>query len=363
MISPSGNPGKRLDRVDLLLIGALALAGASYAAANWRQGPEGGPAQGVPRVFSAVASKLNFSGEAAVPTPAAPPSILKEQEWGEMTGELARLSTRYSGRVAIYLRDLRSGKTWSYHESDLFPSASLIKVPIMVCVFYRIQEGKMSLSDKLALRRPLRRGGSGSLKWQPDGSRFTVWELVGRMINESDNTATAMLLDSMGLGYVQQQFPRMGLVYTGIYEEGMSIRGGKVAHENYTTAQEMTMLLEKIYRGELVDRNSSQLMLDFLRRKKAIASRLAKGLPLGWSIAHKTGLLRQACHDSAIFLTPNGDYALTVLTGQNASYKIAKDFITRLGRITFKHYNGEKRYYAKAVRRAWPYGKGPGAAR
>ncbi len=71
-----------------------------------------------------------------------------------------------------------------------------------------------------------------------------------------------------------------------------------------------------------------------------MASRLAKGLSAGWEIAHKTWLLRQACHDSAIFLMPRGDYALIVLTGQNRNRKAAKDFISRLGRVTFRHYRG-----------------------
>jgi beta-lactamase class A len=91
-------------------------------------------------------------------------------------------------------------------------------------------------------------------------------------------------------------------------------------------------------------------MLDILKKPKAVASRLAKGMPPGWEIAHKTGLLRQACHDSAIFLSPNGDYAITVLTGQNRSYSQAKDFITKLAKVTFKNYAGPN-YYAKATPR------------
>jgi beta-lactamase class A len=146
---------------------------------------------------------------------------------------------------------------------------------------------------------------------------------------------------------VQQQFPRMGLLYTGIYEEGMSIKGGRVMHENYTTAREMSSLMDKIYTGQAVDKVSSEVMLEILKKPKAVASRLAKGMPTGWEIAHKTGLLRQACHDSAVFLTPNGDYQITVLTGQNRAYSTAKDFITKVAHVTFRHYAGPQ-YLAKA---------------
>jgi beta-lactamase class A len=73
-------------------------------------------------------------------------------------------------------------------------------------------------------------------------------------------------------------------------------------------------------------------------------------MPKGWEIAHKTGLERKACHDAAIFFTPNGDYAITVLTGQNRSYSEAKNFITKIGHVTFADYAGP-RYIASLPRR------------
>lgn len=274
----------------------------------------------------------------------------RDAAWDKMISQLDTLSARYPGRVSIYLKDLHSNRSWVHNPDDLFPAASLIKVPIMIAAFYRIRDGGLSLDDTLTITRRNRVGGSGSLKWRPDGTRLTVREVLTFMINESDNTGTKMMLERLGIDYVQQQFPRMGLLYTGIYEEGMSIKGGRVMHENYTTAREMEMLMEKIYRGEAVDKQSSELMMEILKKKKAVASRLAKGMPLNWEIAHKTGLLRQACHDSAIFLTPNGDYAITVLTGQNPSYSQAKNFITKLAHITFENYAGP-RYIASVPRR------------
>ncbi|MBI5211519.1 MAG: serine hydrolase [Elusimicrobia bacterium] len=271
--------------------------------------------------------------------------------WERMTEDLFRLAASYRGRVAIVLKDLSTGNTWTYHQDDLFPAASLIKVPVMICVFAAINDGKLALSDKIALRRQHRTGGSGSVKWLHDGTRFTVRELLYRMINESDNTATAMLLDTISFRFVQEQLPKVGLFYTEVNAEGLSIKSGRVPRENYTTAREMTMLLERIYRGEVVNRASSELMMDILRHRRATRSRLAKGLPRGWELAHKTGLLRQACHDVAVVLTPHGDYVLTVLTGHNNSYGTAKDFISRLGKVTFKYYETRGHLLAKASAR------------
>ncbi|MBI5625424.1 MAG: serine hydrolase [Elusimicrobia bacterium] len=274
--------------------------------------------------------------------------------WEKMTEDLFRLAASYRGRVAIVLKDLQTGSVWSYHQDDLFPSASLIKVPVMLCVFSSINDGRVALSDRIVLRRKHRTGGSGSIKWFPDGTKLSVRELLYRMINESDNTATAMLLDTIGLDYVQAQLPKFGLFYTEVNPEGLSIQSGRVPRENYTTAREMTMLMERIYRGEMVTRASSELMMDILKHRRATRSRLAKGLPRGWELAHKTGLLRKACHDVAIVLTPYGDYSLTVLTGHNRSYGTAKDFISRLGKVTFKYYDARGHLVAGSSSRRGP---------
>ncbi len=376
MIRPEGEPLTRLGaphpvrliRPDLILVAAMLVVAASYALGyklDWSSDQGFGfveeeeeetagaqvPAPASLQTVSIVSPKIQpETAMGQAPTLSLAPNP-EEVNWEKMTGELTKQVSHHPGRVAVFLKDLKTQREWSYHPDDLFPAASLIKVPVLISAFYKIHAGELGLSDQLTLRRRTRVGGSGSLKWRPDGTKLTVEELLIRMINESDNTATAMLLDALGIGWVQQQFPRMGLLYTGIYPEGMSIKGGRVAHENYTTAREMSMLMESIYSGKAVDKDSSILMLEILKRRKATASRLAKGLPMGWEIAHKTGLLRLACHDSAIFLTPHGDYLMTVLTGQNRSYHSAKDFITKLGKITFRYYTGSDRLVRNARRR------------
>lgn len=364
----------RAQGADLLLFSALIVVGLSYGLGyrlDWA-GESGRPQDDMEVAeVPAPAATATAALPLAVPTlavPPAPPAAApqaatmapppapemrpdaRDAGWDKMTSSLDAMAARYPGRVAIYIKDLKTGRAWTHNPDDLFPAASLIKVPILIATFYRLREGGLSLDERLKLTRLNRRGGSGSLKWQRDGYTLTVRDALYHMIMESDNTATQMILERIGIGYVQQQFPRMGLLYTGIYEEGMSIKGGRVAHENYTTAREMEMLFEKIYRGEAVDKPSSDMMMEILKKPKAVASRLQKGMPAGWEIAHKTGLERQACHDSAIFFTPNGDYLVTVLTGQNASYGQAKDFITKVGHVTFANYAGP-RYIASAKKR------------
>src|SRR5205823_14052868 len=124
---------------------------------------------------------------------------------------------------------------------------------------------------------------------------------------------------------------------TEIHPEGFRLTGRRVAEDNMTSPRDMAYILEKIYQRELVSANASEQMLAILKHQK-LRDRLPRYLPTGWEIAHKTGLLRKACHDVGIVFSPGGDYLICVLTSHDATYKNAKRFIASLGRITYDSY-------------------------
>jgi len=268
---------------------------------------------------------------------------IEENQWNELVFKVEEKAKKYPANVGIFIKDLNQNREWSYNPDKLFPSASLIKLPIMASVLAKCESSKISLETELKLTRKDRRAGSGSLKWAREGTRLSILEIIYKMITESDNTATQMLLDYFGLNYFEYAFKKLGLVYTNITYEGMSLTSGRVAKENYTTAREMAYLLEKIYKGEIVSKQASELMLDILKRTKS-RSRLKKGIPLGWEIGHKTGLLRKSCHDAGIVFSPKGDYIVVVLTSNVPSYRSAKDFISNIAKITAYYYKYENSF-------------------
>ncbi|MCM2266495.1 MAG: class A beta-lactamase-related serine hydrolase [Elusimicrobiales bacterium] len=275
-------------------------------------------------------------------------SPIREEEWNVMVQELGEVSASYRGRVGIYLKDLHTGKTWEYNADKPFPSASLIKVPIMAAVFEKIRLGAITLDTQITLTRRGRVGGSGSLKWVREGTSLSVMEIIYKMITESDNTATKMLIDHFGMDYLAAAFERLGLEQTNITPEGMSLTSNRVARENLTTAREMGGLMERIYEGDLVNREASEFMLDVLKHTKS-RSRLRKGLPLGWEIGHKTGLLRKSCHDVGIVFSPRGDFVIAVLTSNVPDYTSAKNFIAKVARLTYKYYKIDSDYAGGAA--------------
>lgn len=269
------------------------------------------------------------------------PTPIPDARWQDLKGELSRQSAKFQGKTAVYLKDLKSEREWFHNVDDLFPSASLIKVPIMACVFKKIQENNLTLLTPLKLTRQTRVGGSGTLKWHRLGSTFSVGELLYHMITESDNTATHILVDNLGNEYLKEGFKNLNLTYTNFSEQGLRLTSSPVFRENYTTAREMGLLLEKIYRKELYDPAGSETMLELLKEQKH-RDRLGRLLPSGWMIANKTGLLRRACHDAGIIFTSDGhDYILVVLTWKAPNYKMAKHFIAKVGKTTYRYFAGE----------------------
>lgn len=270
-------------------------------------------------------------------------SPIKDEEWQEMVASLEQASGSYPGRVGIYIKDLQTGKTWEYNADRLFPSASLVKVPIMAAVLEKVKLGAITLDTQIKLTRRDRVGGSGTLKWVREGTSLSVMEIVYKMITESDNTATRMLIDYFGMDYLESNFKKLGLVQTNICQEGMSLASGRVKNDNYTTPREMASLMERIYSGVLVNREASQFMLEVLKHNKS-RSRLRKGLPIGWEIGHKTGLLRRACHDAGIVFSPRGDYVIAVLTSEAPNYTAAKNFISKVAKLTYMYYRIDPAY-------------------
>ena len=193
-----------------------------------------------------LASQTQQILSSAKPVPPGAPLAEQEADWQRMVARIGKLARRYRGHVAVEIEDLTRGERWTYHPDERFPSASLIKVPIMACVFGKIHEGGLSLDDIEVIGRKDRRSGSGSLKWRPAGTHITVRELLRHMITESDNTAAAVFIRLLGYDYLREHFAQMGLVKTSINRQGMSLRSGRVANENYTTAREMSSLLERI---------------------------------------------------------------------------------------------------------------------
>ncbi len=262
---------------------------------------------------------------------------INPDDWQSLVEAISQRAQGFRGDLGYVVKDFSSGRAAEINSAEAFPSASLIKFPILCAAFQAAEDRRFSLSAPVTLLRHDKRGGSGVLKFSPSGRVYTNRELLEAMIVHSDNTATELLIRQLGYDYLQDTFYRLGLKDTVITPQGFRLTSRRVPEDNMTSPRDMAYLLEKMYKRELVSAQASEAMLEILKHQK-LRDRLPRYLPKGWEIAHKTGLLRKACHDVGIVFSPHGDYMICVLTSHDATYKNAKRFIASIAKITYGFY-------------------------
>jgi beta-lactamase class A len=254
----------------------------------------------------------------------------KKTAWQKLKQDLSAQVRRFKGQPGIVIKDLQRNWEISYNKDLALPSASLAKIPIMAACFLASEQGRLVLSRQVILSNSDKLSGSGILKDVRPGTVFTVEELIGLMIYDSDNTATNILTNLVGIDYLNQTFNAWGFKDTNLSRRvaDFSLRDRGI--ENYTTAQDIAWLLERIYRKELISREVSEKCLRVLKLQR-VNDRIPKYLPAYIAVAHKTGLERNVCHDAGIIFGCKGDLLICVLTKHtNPNAAIAKNFIAQV---------------------------------
>lgn len=258
--------------------------------------------------------------------------------WQALDKKVTDEVNNFHAEVGVIIKDLNQGWQIIHRQNKLFPAASLVKIPIMFSCFYAAENGKISLEGKVPLNDTYKVPGSGWLKNIRGEAEFSVAQLIDLMITESDNTAANMLIDLLGLDYLNKSFKKFGLRNSNLSRKMMDFSDRRDGIENYTTARDISYILEKIYRGELINQKISKQCLELLERQK-MRDRIPARLPSDTIIAHKTGLERGICHDAGIVFTPNGDFLICVLVKhKHKTARPAKKFIARIAFLAYNYY-------------------------
>ncbi|MGA2089886.1 MAG: serine hydrolase [Endomicrobiales bacterium] len=256
------------------------------------------------------------------------------EKFHQLQIDLQKATAKFHGTAGILIQDLATGDDIKINADTPYPSASLVKMPIMAAYYQAQAEGKLSLDDKIVLRRQEKINNCSHLFFARCGRSFPIRALIERMITESDNTAANMLVDHLGFVYLNEKFVQFGLKNTDLRRGIMDLKWRNAGIENYTTAQDMAFLLNKIYKGELVSPEASAEMLDVLKRQK-VNDRIPRFLPDTVTVAHKTGLLKNTVSDVGIVFTPHGDFIICVITADIRGYHSAKRFISKVAAATY----------------------------
>ena len=245
---------------------------------------------------------------------------------------LARdLEKSFGGRMGIMAMNLRTGEVLAYKASEKFPTASLIKVPVMVEYFYQVAEGKVRPEQMITLADSNKWGGSGLFQFFRGTTQQQLADAVMMMITISDNTATNMVIDALGqthrekLRAVNERMRSLGLKNTRLLNKLMSWATKTDSPESIrygvgvSTPEDMVLLFEKMYRKELVDSLACEQMIDILRRQ-FYNSMIPALLPFESTdnlyVAHKTGSVTGVRTDAGLIFSPQADIAIAIFCDQ-----------------------------------------------
>jgi beta-lactamase class A len=240
-----------------------------------------------------------------------------------LAGKIEPLIRAHKGKVAVAVKNLRTGEEFCHRASEVMPTASLIKFPVMVETYRQAAAAKIDLDVRLTLKASDKVPGSGVLTSHfSEGASFSLRDAVRLMIALSDNTATNLVLDAIGIGATAATMERMGYPNTKIHskvfrrETSVFPERSKTFGLGSTTASEMVRLCEALQDRRLVSREASDAMLEHLRACDD-RDKFPRFLPQGTKLAFKTGSLADTRTAAGIIECPGGPVALCVLSCDN----------------------------------------------
>jgi beta-lactamase class A len=250
----------------------------------------------------------------------------------ELTQKILNEEAAFGGRIGVAAKNINTGETILINADSLFPTASVIKLPVLVELFYQFQERKLSPDQPVALFDSVKKPGSGILQFLSSGQTLKLIDLATLMTIVSDNTATNYVIDHLGkeheekLEAVNNRMRSLGLKNTKLLNKLYSWETKKKTEEakrfgiGVSSPYDMMLLLEKIVRREVVDRRSCEAMVTMMRAQQDVQM-AARYLPFSedstlW-IANKTGSLDEVKNDVGIVSNAKGMYVYAIFTDQS----------------------------------------------
>jgi len=238
------------------------------------------------------------------------------------------MAGRHQGKLALYAVNLKTGDALAIDPDKPVPTASVIKLPILVEAMRQVKAGKHRLEEKVTLDKDNVVQGSGILQFFDLPIAITLKDALTFMIIESDNTATNMVIDQVGIKNVNDNISQMGLKDTYLYKKVYKPATGPMPADQKkfglgkTTAQEMAKVMESIVNCDLKDRKLCDTMLYMLRNQQVRnmvphyieTSDTSEGLSL---IGNKTGSLDEVRNDVAVIYSKNGPIVISAFTYDN----------------------------------------------
>jgi len=246
---------------------------------------------------------------------AASNSAVSKQDvlWQKLESSINDVDHNLDGVLGVAILDLTSGKKFALHGEEVFPQASSIKIAVLAELYRQAQVGKLKLTEMYTVQASdLVPDSSIMGGLTPGVTRITLRDLATMMIAVSDNSATNVLIDRIGMENVNMLLDSLGLVHTRLRRKMMDLKAASEGRENISTPTEMMTLLEDLYRGKVLNKAMTDDFFNMLSTQKH--GFLTRDLPEGLKIANKPGELEGVRNDSGVVFVENRPYVICVMT-------------------------------------------------
>lgn len=259
-------------------------------------------------VRAARAALLAAAGIAATAA-AQQPEVLGEALKAQFSAALERLATTADGVVGYTIIDLATGDRFARLETTPFPTASTIKLAILYELVRQADAGAIALDTPAPLDR--RRAVPGGLLNELSTPALSPRDLAVAMILQSDNTATNVLIDRVGMAAVNERMASLGLKGTTLRRYMIDLDAARRGDENVSTPSDLATLVIALHRGDGLSPHAHRIALDILRKPKATPIRA--GVPASVVVASKSGELEGVRADAGIVEVPNRPYVFVAM--------------------------------------------------
>jgi beta-lactamase class A len=272
-------------------------------------------------------------GTAVAQTPA------KQQVlWQKLEADIHEVDRSLDGVMGVAIEDLSSKQTFFLQPDEVFPQASSIKVAVLAELYRQAQQGKLKLTDLYTVQKSDLVQDSDIMNGLTPGvTRITLRDLATMMVAVSDNSATNVLIDRVGMNNVNSLLDSLGLSHTRLRRKMMDVKAAGEGRENVSTPREMMTLLEALYLGKVLNKEMTDDFFTMLSTHKQ--SSIPRDLPAGVRIANKPGELEAVRNDSGVIFLENRPYILCVMTTYLRHEHDGEDAISKISLSTYRMFD------------------------
>lgn len=253
----------------------------------------------------------------------------------KLTSRLKNLASQYPAiEPGIFIWDASSRQYVDINADKEYPTASIIKIPILFQLYKRAEMGLINLTDKMSIEEYYLTGGSGFLQYKPVGTNLPIYNLAQLMIQESDNTATNMILSTVGgTNSLNRVLRSWGFSQTHMSDLLPDLYG-----TNVSTPKDIGTMLYNIDNPDFLTLKSRANIVNIMSHVKN-RFLIQAGLPNSAEFIHKSGDIGTMLGDAGIVMLPDGrKYVIVIMVKRPWNNYSAKEFIVKASEITYNSY-------------------------